>query len=452
MSLFKKTVLLSLFLLVQSAICVFGAAAFLETGYSGVIRHGVTVNGIPVGGLTPAQAARKLENTLPGPDKIKLRFSDAGTGKTATIALPEINGKYDFPAATEEMAKYCKKGLDFSQLISVLRLRAAPAELALKITYDDEQLKQNIKLIGETWKEQPQNALVKISDQKVLVVPETNGYRLDFENTWKKTRLALARGVFNIDASGQILKPEITVSGLKGIDTLLAEFTTAYDGSAENRAHNIALACAAVNGSVLKPGEIFSLNRRLGPRLANTGYLKAPVITNNRLALDFGGGICQVATTLYNAALLADLEVIERFPHSQPVNYVPPGRDATISGDHLDLKFANNTAAPVYIAGRADAATFTVRIFGGDKNNRRTVRIKSEKQLIAPKVIVMRDDTLQEGETRVINPGKAGYQVKVYREVLKEGRVVSKTLISEDYYRPMNKIIHVGPKPEGVEK
>ncbi|KUK81163.1 MAG: putative vancomycin resistance protein, partial [Pelotomaculum thermopropionicum] len=386
MSLFKKTVLLSLFLLVQSAICIFGAAAFWETGYSGVIRHGVTVNGTPVGGLTPAQAARKLENTLPAPAEIKLQFTDTVIGKSHTVVLSEINGKYDIPAAAEELIRYCQEGLDFSQLISVLRLIAAPPELALKIAYDDEKLRNTIALIGETWKTQPRNATVKIANQKVLLIPETNGYRLDCEKTREKARLALARGVFNIAASGQILKPEITVTDLQGINTLLAEFTTTYDGSTENRAHNIALAGAALNGSVLKPGEVFSLNRQLGPRLADTGYLKAPVITNNRLALDFGGGICQVATTLYNAVLLADLEVIERFPHSQPVNYVPPGRDATISGDHLDLKFANNTAAPVYIAGRADAATFTVSIFGGDKNHRRTIRIESEKQLIKPEV------------------------------------------------------------------
>jgi vancomycin resistance protein YoaR len=452
MSLFKKTVLLSLILLVQSVICIFGAAAFWESGYSGVIRQGITVNGIPVGGLTPAQAVRKLENNLSSPAEIKLQFTDAAAGKSHSVTLSEIDGKYDFPAITEEVIKYSKKSLDFNQLLSALTLMAAPPEISLKITYDHEKLKQNIALIGEAWKEQPQNATVKISEQKVLLVPEVNGYRLDFENTREKARLALTRGVFNIAASGRILKPDITVSDLQGVDTLLSEFTTAYDGNAENRVHNIALAGAAINGSVLKPEEIFSLNRQLGPRMEKSGYLKAPVIANNRLTLDFGGGICQVATTLYNAVLLAGLDIVERFPHSQPVNYIPPGLDATISGDHLDLKFANNTDTPVYIAGLSDATTFTVRIFGGDKNHRHTIRITSEKQLVAPRVTVMQDDTLQEGETKVINPGRTGYQVKVYREVLEEGRVVSKTLISEDYYRPTNKIIHVGPGTEELEK
>lgn len=449
--LLKKTVLLSLFLLIQSTTCIFGTAAVLETRYSGVIQQGVAVNGIPVGGLTPAEAARKLENALPSPAKTELKFED--TEKSHTIALSDIDGKYDYLATAEEALKCGKKGVNLSHLMSVLRLRAEPADLAPKIIYDEEKLRQVVKLLEEKWEVQPQDATVKILNNKVIIIiPEKNGYSLDFEKTLEQARLALARGTFHIDASGRVLKPEITCTDLKGIDTLLSEYTTTFNGSAGNRSHNIALAGAAINGTLLKPGEVFSLNRQLGPRLAQTGYLKAPVIMKNRLVEDFGGGICQVATTLYNAVLLAGLEVIERFPHSRPVNYAPPGLDATISGDYLDLKFANNTDTPVYISSQVDSETFTVRIFGKNKDNKRTVRIKSENILIKPKVVVIQDDTVPKGETKVINPGKAGYKVKVYREVVVDGRVESRTLISEDFYSPENRVIYAGPKVEELEK
>lgn len=448
--LLKKTVLLSLFLLIQSTTCIFGTAAVLETRYSGVIQQGIAVNGIPVGGLTPAEAARKLENALPSPAKTELKFED--TEKSHTIALSDIDGKYDYLATAEEALKCGKKGVNLSHLMSVLRLRAEPAELAPKIIYDEEKLRQVVKLLEEKWEVQPQDATVKILNNEVIIIPEKNGYSLDFEKTLEQARLALARGTFHIAASGRVLKPEITCTDLKGIDTLLSEYTTTFNSSAGNRTHNIALASAAIDGVLLKPGEVFSLNRQLGPRLAQAGYLKAPVIMKNRLVEDFGGGICQVATTLYNAVLLAGLEVIERFPHSRPVNYAPPGLDATISGDYLDLKFANNTGATVYIASQLGAETYTVRIFGRNKDNNQTIRIKSENIPIKPKVVVIQDDTVPKGETKVINPGKAGYKVKVYREVVVDGRVESRTLISEDFYSPEDRVIYTGPREEELEK
>lgn len=447
----RKTVFLSLFLLLQSSAGIFAVAMILDTRYSGLIQQGITVNGISVGGLTPVEAAQKLEDSLPSPAVGVFKLQDAG--KNGFIDLSDIDGKYSYLSTAEEASKYVSnKGKIINQLMYVLRLRASPADLAIKINFSESKLADKIKNFEQEWKEPPKKAAVNIVNGKVEIIPEKNGYSLDFEKTFRDACRALSDGRLYVEAAGQIIKPDIVAADLAGINSLLADYTTTFDSSASNRTHNITIASEVINGTLLKPGQIFSLNQTLGPRLSETGYLKAPVYIEEQLTLDIGGGICQVASTLYNAVLMSDLAVIERFPHPRPVNYVTLGRDATIAGDYLDLKFANNTDSPVYLSSHVESDTITVRIFGAGKNDDRKVWITTEKNVIEPKTVVIQDKTLPEGETRVKDPGKPGYEVRVYREVVSNGRLESKTLISTDYYKPSDKIILAGPRPKGENK
>lgn len=451
MPLFKKAVFLSLILLLQSGAGIFGSAVILDTRSSGLIQQGVTVRGIPVGGLNPVEAALKLQNNLPSPEESALKIEDAG--KSYIIELSDIDARYDYQSTANEALEYIYKGKYINQLISVLRLRAAPDDLALKFVFSEDKLEERIRSLQEEWDTPPQDAAVRMSDDKVVIIPEKAGYKLDFEKTLEQTRQELGRGNLYVAASGQTLQQNITSADLEKINTLVGEYTTVFDVNALNRSYNIALASATVNGAILRPGEIFSLNKRLGPRLAETGYLMAPVFIDDDLALDIGGGICQVATTLYNAVIVADLPVVERYTHPQPVNYAPPGRDATIAGDYLDFKFSNNMNTPLYISSLVEGGSLTISIFGGEKNKVRTVRISSEKVVIDPKIVIVQDNNLPEGETRVINPGKPGYETRVYQEVVVDGKVNSKTLISiDDYSMPEDKIIHVNQKLNEGEK
>ncbi|MEW5921079.1 MAG: VanW family protein [Bacillota bacterium] len=144
------------------------------------------------------------------------------------------------------------------------------------------------------------------------------------------------------------LEPEITVDIYRNITERKGSFATWYGNG--GRAENIKLAAASINNYLLAPGEIFSFNQVTGHSKPGRGYQLAPIIVGNTVIPGYGGGVCQVSTTLYNAVLFADLEVVERFPHSRPVGYVPIGRDATVS-DHLDFKFRNNTNKHILIKG-----------------------------------------------------------------------------------------------------
>lgn len=448
--LLKNTVILTSLLLAQSVVGVLGTALVLDNKYNGIILQGVNVAGVNVGALSTVEAAEKLEHSLPFPAESTLEIKDGG--KSFSIKMSDIGGKYDYHSTAVTAFKYGRNDKDVIQLTSLLKLRAEPADVPAKIVFSEDKLAAIIQTLKTNWDSPPKRANLILSNENIEIVDEKVGYRLDFDKTFEQVRLALSDGKLQVQAASQLLEPDVKAADLSTIDALLAEYVTIFDANTRNRSHNIALASAAINGSLLKQGETFSLNQHLGPRRAENGYLEAPVFIQSQLGLDFGGGICQVATTLYNAALLANLSIVERYSHPLPVNYVSPGRDATIAGDYLDLKFLNNTGAPVYISSNIASGTLTISIFGAKITEQREVRITTDKSVIQPKVVQQYDPSLPEGETRVINQGKTGDMVKVYREVVVDGEIKTRTLISSDYFEPVDTVLLVGPKPGETEK
>ncbi|NLA26227.1 MAG: VanW family protein [Firmicutes bacterium] len=157
------------------------------------------------------------------------------------------------------------------------------------------------------------------------------------------------------------LDPEIRAAHFTAIDREIGAFRTWISGSG-GRATNIILATASLNNYLLLPGEIFSFNKANGPRTAERGYRPAPIIVGSTVVPGLGGGVCQVSTTLYNAVLRAGLEVVERYPHSQPVGYVAPGMDAAVA-DTLDFKFRNNTDGLIMIRSSNWGGSIDIRIW-----------------------------------------------------------------------------------------
>ncbi|MEW5785746.1 MAG: VanW family protein [Bacillota bacterium] len=183
----------------------------------------------------------------------------------------------------------------------------------------------------------PRNAY--LDRETGALVTEVLGCRVDVETTVEKVMQAQPHKMVLLELIQ--LDPELTAVHYSRVDREIGAYRT-WIGGGGGRATNIILATAALNNYILFPGDLFSFNAANGPRTAARGYQPAPVIVGNTVVPGLGGGVCQVSSTLYNAVLQAGLEVVERYPHSQPVGYVPPGRDATIS-DYLDFKFRNNT-------------------------------------------------------------------------------------------------------------
>ena len=150
----------------------------------------------------------------------------------------------------------------------------------------------------------------------------------------------------------------------------IGTFRTTYNAGNVSRSRNLDNAARLVNGNVIKPGETFSVHDAISPLTEDNGYYAAPSYSNGEVVDSIGGGVCQVSTTLYNAVLKAELEVVERSPHSMVVTYVKPSMDAAIAGDYKDFKFKNNTDVPLYIEGGTTGGTIYFNIYGEETRSK----------------------------------------------------------------------------------
>lgn len=227
---------------------------------------------------------------------------------------------------------------------------------------------------------------------------------------------------------------------------LLSKYETKNDKDTA-RDVNLELACSKINGYEIKPDEVFSFIDTAGPFTEAQGYTQAPVIVSDtEMGEGVGGGVCQVSTTLYNAALSGDMEIVERKRHSFPMNYASVGLDSAISTPDVDLKLKNKSDASIYVFASAKDGKVKVQLFGKPLNKEEEIRIQSVvKEEIKPEGEEVRlSDTLADGEKQVLQEERIGYEVAVYREYYKDSKLVDTETVSEDTYPAVQRIVLEG--------
>ncbi len=245
----------------------------------------------------------------------------------------------------------------------------------------------------------------------------------------------------------KITKPEKTVESLDKelFGDCLGTYTSKYNPGEIGRTKNVTLAARHINNVVLKTGDVFSYNNIVGERTEARGFAGAKVYSGGNVVDGLGGGICQVSSTLYNAVLFADLEIVARTCHSLPVTYVPLGRDATVSYGVIDFKFKNQYEKPVKVSSSIGGGTLTISIYG-TKTSDKKVELSTETLSTIPFTEVEQpDEAIAVGETKVKQSGSNGAIVNTYKKVTENGKVISNKMIHKSVYNPINKIILVPP-------
>ncbi|HEU4753601.1 MAG TPA: VanW family protein [Armatimonadota bacterium] len=222
-------------------------------------------------------------------------------------------------------------------------------------------------------------------------------------------------------------------------EVVLARYVTSLKGRTPNQRHNVALATRTINGTVVPPGGTFSFNRRVGSWSSDSGYKRAPVSYDGELVPSWGGGVCQASTTLYNAALLAGLQVRERHRHRWFAHYVPPGRDAAVAYRNIDLRFTNPYAWPVRIEGEVRGELVEYRVIGREQPPDR-YDIRQQVRSVTEPLVVRQPWREGLPLRRVRNPGKRGCRVLTYRVRMRNGQEVARELLSDDAYPAMNRL------------
>jgi len=304
---------------------------------------------------------------------------------------------------------------------------------------------------------EPADAYYTMDNGNLVLVPHRFGRQTD--------RTELEKIISEINNNENIQRklpvtfvmPEITSEKAESMlfRDELARYSTSFETRTQtekNRMHNIALASSKYHNYILMPGEEFSFNRVVGPRNEKTGYKPANVFISGRVVEETGGGICQASSTLYNAVLLADLEVVERRNHSFIVTYVPLGRDATAYYGGTDLRFVNNTGWPIKILSWVEKNQVNVVFLGTNLNPEKTVVISTKTLSHTPyKTKYVDDPTLPVGTVKKTQYGSDGYVVETYKTIKIGDRVVSQTKIHTSRYNPCNEEYRVGIKqPDGT--
>lgn len=316
------------------------------------------------------------------------------------------------------------------------------------VTKEVEPEPINVEKIHKEVYKEPQNAYVTQNPFGVYV--HVNG--VDF-NVDEVKNLINSNNEHEYKINLTITEPEIKTKDLGQEafpDILGRTYKTTYSAGDKNRNTNIEIAARTVNGIILMPGETFSYNGILGDTTANKGYKPAGAYLNGEVIQSYGGGICQVSSTIYNAVLYANLQVDERYNHTYLSGYVPAGLDATVSYGSKDFKFTNNRNYPIKLVCTAGNGTITATIYGIKQDDDCEVELQSVvTSYISPKVKYEETNTLNEGVEKVKQAGSSGCKCTVYRTVKRNGEQISKDVLHNDIYSAKQKIILKGTKKAG---
>ena len=281
------------------------------------------------------------------------------------------------------------------------------------------------------------------------IIESRTGAKLDlerFQEEINKTLINLDEEKYISNIPVITVDPKITTQNILtelAISGELETYSTSLKNKEENTIYNIKLSSEVINGILVKPQEIFSFNKYVGPAEKADGYKESTIIANGIFINGYGGGICQVSSTLYNAVLLANLQIVERYNHSvygEATKYVPLGQDAAIFYGFKDLKFKNNSDHAIVIFSKVFRDTLQVTIFGGNEDKAKVEIINKDKKVIDYQIIREKDSKLEASQEIVVQEGVQGYQIKTYRIIRKNGEEKIEFL-AEDIYKSVTMII-----------
>lgn len=370
----------------------------------------------------------ELNNELPG------RMENSGYYVDGTSLIID-SGKEGVNVDTEVLANRIAKALnDINNqdiVIEIPVVNVAPSPIDLDAIYNEVH-------------KDPVDAYY--TTDPYVVHPSSTG--LDFDISMDEAREMLKTYQEEYTIPLKVTYPSVSTNdiGSEAFPDLLSSFRTSFTSSNSNRSTNIRLCSEKINGTVLMPGETFSFNQVVGKRTPEAGFKPATAYSGGKVVQEYGGGICQVSSTLYNAVLYANLEITERTNHGYKPSYVDPGLDATVSWGGPDFKFTNNRDYPIRIVCDTSNKILNIYIYGLRRDT--DYKVVLDAQYVSTvyfKTVYQKDSSLASGQSRVIQSGSNGCKTATYKYLYDaNGTLVSSECISRDTYNPHNKIVAVG--------
>jgi len=429
---------------------------------------GTVIDGVEVGGMTKQEAYDAVMKKLPAnPVKIDVKLDLEG--KILTPDFSNVTVEYNTAEIIDEaFAKYRPvDNADLNNLAecynNVQKLKNEKETYESTYTVKVDGVKETVSGALTPFVEEystVKNATIVDFDTETcefVVDKEKTGYEIDIEGAAKAVEALFNAGTYTgtVKVPTVVKEPEITEEMIRENFGLVGSEWTVTDGNS-NRNNNISQACSNINGTILEPGEVFSFNEVVGQRTYENGFLTATVIAGGQYEQGLGGGICQVSTTLYNAALMTDLEIVERHSHAWPSDYISPGLDATVDWPALDLKFKNDTDYQIVIVAWWDPSDYTcnAQIYGKKLPDGKSIETRSEivSRTPAGDTEYVADPSMAVGERKTLrnaHDGITAYAYKVWSDA--DGNEIDRVYYNSTYYNSYGARIAIGTlKPDGT--
>ena len=361
------------------------------------------------------------------------------------IPHKELDAFIDLNRVAEETYAIARTGSVFKRIKDRIVVWRQGYEVPFQAEFNQQKFEDFQNRISSLINRMPRDAYVEGN----RVIESRTGVKLDLEKfkeeiTESINSLNEEKYIFNLPVI--TVDPKITTQNILrdlAISGELGTYSTSLENKEENTIYNIKLSSEVINGILVKPQEIFSFNKYVGPAEKADGYKESTIIANGIFVNGYGGGICQVSSTLYNAILLANLPIVERYNHSvygDATRYVPLGQDAAVFYGLKNLRFKNNSDNVIVIFSKVFRDTLQVSIFGGNEDKAEVEIISKDKKVIDYQIIREKDSKLEAGQEIIAQEGIPGYQIKTYRIVRKDGEEKIEFL-AEDIYKSVTMVI-----------
>lgn len=420
-----------------------------ETDPAGDYHPGITVAGIPFDGLTEKEAQERIQKLVDRISRQPLLFTvDHETYRADKAGL---NVAYNVPETLAEAKRVSQELTGVFGLWKKWRGTAPSPDIGLHVTFGREDVRTFLMETEKSVNRVPQSARLAITGTTAVVVPEVDGRRLQIEKTINvlERELQYFQKGLRVPLTVDVEKPEIVRADLEGSTQLLAEQRLPVSVTG-GRLENAGRAAGLINGTVIKPQEIFSFNKRTAPFDATRQYV--PVKAPEDIVEDgVGGGASQVASALYETALRGRVSVVERHAHLHQVDYAKPGLDAYVNGKEADLRLVNRGERPLYVQAVIENNQLHIALFGKMPIGGSASLSVSESKGSSLDTVIRADDQLLPSEERIIRQGKAGIRVQVKAAWRNASGTVVTENVSDDYYMPVVNLITSGARKEGEE-
>ncbi len=447
----RKTILMTAVALISLTFMVAGNAEYASAEEDNTICQGVYIDEVDVSGMTKKEAEAAVDDFVQG-----LRSKGVAVIANDNIvytSMGDLGYTYEKNDNIDRAMALGKSGNLIKQYKDLKDIEQGNIVYPLTFTYDEEKIRNIVAGDVSAYNIAPINASVTRKNGEFTYTDHTLGKKVNIDETIKIIEDAItnwARQDIVINAAIEDDEPLYTREDVERCNTVIGSYTTEYASSAEGRAANLANGARLINNIVLYPGDIFNSYDVLTPFTAANGYFIAGAYLNGVVVDSVGGGACQVTTTLYNAVLEAELEVVERFPHSMTISYVDLSRDAAIAGTYKNFQFKNNTDSPILIEATTRDRRITFKLWGNETRDTANRKIKYETVVISstkpPKDVVTEDPKQPTTYRKVTQTAHTGYRAQLWKVVYENGVEVSRTQVNSSNYQAAPQYVTIGTK------